>query len=332
MPGSIIWCAEWQLFMKLLLKGLVGLALGGVLLVAAISSVDLKDAQAILEGSRTTPLLAAVLIYWCGVLVRVLRWQLLLTDIAPLSLPKVARALVVGYAVNNILPARLGELFRVDYLARRFRVTRSAALGSVILERLFDGIAAVLLLTVGLGFSQLNPFESSLAVAAATGLAILASVLTGVILLIAFRKRLSVFGIPWLAVRFDVMASAMSIVYRPIILLVAAYTSVAWCFEAFAVWMVLAAFGIEIPAGQLCLVFGAAAWSTLLPSAPAYVGSLQVAFVLAFSAIGLAPVLAIVCSTATQLFLFGSITFAGLGVLTCDYFIRATAIMKRNAL
>jgi hypothetical protein len=35
----------------------------------------------------------------------------------------VAETLVVGCAFNNLLPARLGELFRADYAKRRFGVT-----------------------------------------------------------------------------------------------------------------------------------------------------------------------------------------------------------------
>jgi len=38
---------------------------------------------------------------------------------SPVSAAAVLQALLVGYAVNGALPARLGELFRADYLSRR---------------------------------------------------------------------------------------------------------------------------------------------------------------------------------------------------------------------
>jgi glycosyltransferase 2 family protein len=317
--------------MKIILKAILGIAFGGLLLWLAISRVDLRDAATVLESSRTAPLLVALAAYWIGIAIRVLRWQLLLRDIARLSFLQVARALVVGYAVNNVLPARIGELFRVDYLARRFQVARSAALGSVILERVCDGIIAVVLLMAGLNFSRHKFLDSSLGAAAVTGALAIAAALLAIILLVAFRDRLSILRAPWLVSRFEVLVASMSIIHRPVILGVAIYSMAAWCLEAIAVRFVLSAFSIELAVGELCLVFGAAALSTLLPSAPGYVGSLQVAFVIAFSAIGIAPVLAIVSSTATQIFLFGSITIVGLTVLMSDHLLGAASFLKRDA-
>jgi hypothetical protein len=62
----------------------------------------------------------------------------------------VAEALLVGYGFNNLIPARLGELVRADYAKRQFGVSRSAALGSIVIERLLDGFIVVLCLSEGL--------------------------------------------------------------------------------------------------------------------------------------------------------------------------------------
>jgi uncharacterized membrane protein YbhN (UPF0104 family) len=67
------------------------------------------------------------------------------------------------------------------------------------------------------------------------------------------------------------------------------------------------------------LIFGAGAFATLLPSAPGYLGSLQAAFVLSFSALGIPPDVAILLATAAQLLLFGSVTVAGLGILSVNH-------------
>jgi uncharacterized protein (TIRG00374 family) len=316
--------------MKHVLTAILGVAFGGVLLWFAISTVDLADAATVLASSRTTPLLAALAAYWIAITIRILRWQLLLREIAPLAFFQVARALVVGYAINNVLPARIGELFRVDYLARRFRVGRSAALGSVILERLFDGLVAVAVLIVGLSFLRLKFLDSPLGAVAVTGTLVIAVALLAIILLVSFRGRLSISRAPWLLSRVEVLLSSMSVIHRPVILTVAIYSVAAWCMEAIAFRFVVSAFSIELAVGELCLVFGAAALSTLLPSAPGYVGSLQVAFVLAFSAIGIAPVFAVVSSTAVQIVLLGSMTIVGLTVLISDHLLGAASFLRRD--
>ena len=75
-------------------------------------------------------------------------------DIARLSRQSptglVARALVVGYGLNTIMPARLGELFRAEFFKKTFGLSRVWALTSIVIERLFDGLAVVACLGVGL--------------------------------------------------------------------------------------------------------------------------------------------------------------------------------------
>ena len=73
----------------------------------------------------------------------------------------------------------------------------------------------------------------------------------------------------------------------------------------------MSGFGVKIGVAGLSLVCGLATFSTLLPSAPGYVGSLQAAFVLAFVALGLEPMLGLLSATAAQLLLFGSVTVVG---------------------
>ncbi|MBU6447092.1 MAG: flippase-like domain-containing protein, partial [Verrucomicrobia bacterium] len=45
---------------------------------------------------------------------RAFRWQKLLLPFIPLTYWQVFKALLVGHAMNVVLPARLGELFRVN--------------------------------------------------------------------------------------------------------------------------------------------------------------------------------------------------------------------------
>src|SRR5262249_51405131 len=60
----------------------------------------------------------------------------------------VLEAFIVGFAANYLLPARLGELFRADYLKRISGLPRTAALGSIAVERTIDGLTVVALLVL----------------------------------------------------------------------------------------------------------------------------------------------------------------------------------------
>ena len=56
----------------------------------------------------------------------------------------------IGYAVNNVLPARAGDAVRVVLMAPRAQASRRTVLGTIVAERLLDvGVILVLFLVVG---------------------------------------------------------------------------------------------------------------------------------------------------------------------------------------
>ena len=81
---------------------------------------------------------------------RVARWYCLLVVVVPARPQVVGEVLLVGTAMNNVLPARLGELIRADYGKRRLGATRSALLATIVVERLADLAAIVAALLCGM--------------------------------------------------------------------------------------------------------------------------------------------------------------------------------------
>jgi hypothetical protein len=79
----------------------------------------------------------ALLSHW----VRAIRWSYLLSPVKPnTSLRNLFSAVMIGYAVNNLLP-RIGELFRPVVVGKLEQISRSAAFGTVVVERILDAIA-----------------------------------------------------------------------------------------------------------------------------------------------------------------------------------------------
>ena len=71
---------------------------------------------------------------------RSIRWRFLLSPLATLEVNRLYPVIVIGYMANNLMPVRLGELVRSYYLARREKVSGSAALATVAIERVYDGV------------------------------------------------------------------------------------------------------------------------------------------------------------------------------------------------
>src|ERR1700732_2924085 len=136
-----------------LIQLVIGLACTVLFLAIAFYRVQLGAVSAALAGGHPVWVAAAMLIYAANLAIRAWRWQIILRPVAAIPYPIVARALPVGYGLNTIMPARLGELFRAEFFKKSFGLSRVWALTSIVIERLFDGLTVVTCLGIGLFLS-----------------------------------------------------------------------------------------------------------------------------------------------------------------------------------
>jgi len=90
----------------------------------------------------------SVLCYLTGLFIRGFRTRLLVSPDTHLSVLTASNIVVVGYAVNTIFPARMGELARAGMLCERTGISFIQSVTVVFLERLLDGIVILLLLVL----------------------------------------------------------------------------------------------------------------------------------------------------------------------------------------
>jgi len=93
------------------------------------------------------------------------------------------------------------------------------------------------------------------------------------------------------------------------------FTVPIWALELGAMWHVCQAMGVSPGWAGMLTLMGGASLSTLMPTAPGYVGSYQIAFVIILGQFGVTSTSAIVASTAIQIYLIGTYTLAGLAIL-----------------
>jgi len=298
--------------------GFLGVAFGAALLYFALRGADLAEVKRLFGGIAPQWIASAWLVYAASVVLRVLRWRLLLKEIVPeLSAAAVGETLLVGYAVNNVLPARLGELFRADYAKRRLGIGRAGALGSIITERLLDGLMIITLLWIGLLLVRWQSADSEVELlkTVALGASVFITVMIGFVLLLAFFggrfERLPA----WLGTRIGHLVEGIVAWRRGPTLAVGILTVMIWIGEACALWLVFRATGFLLTGGQTAALMGSASLSTLIPTAPAYLGSYQYVFVVAMRAFAWPESAGIVAATVIQAVFYGSVTLSGLSLM-----------------
>ena len=101
-----------------------------------------------MKSARLDLLFGAFVLTVAMYVVRAERWQYLLAPLGPTRFAVTFRATVIGFAASFILPARAGEVLRPYLLARKEQLSVTATFATVIVERMLDLVAVLLLLAI----------------------------------------------------------------------------------------------------------------------------------------------------------------------------------------
>jgi uncharacterized protein (TIRG00374 family) len=130
-------------------KTVLGLVLTVLLLWWVLRDVSVADVWARVHEADPWLLAGAVLLATFSFVLRAIRWKVLLRPSHPDSrFDSRFGATCIGFAVNNLLPARLGEFARAYALSRTEGLNIGASIASLVAERIFDGLVLAFLLFV----------------------------------------------------------------------------------------------------------------------------------------------------------------------------------------
>jgi glycosyltransferase 2 family protein len=108
--------------------------------------LDIGRIRASIEQIRWSVLVIAVMFLAAGYAVRTVRWWWTLRACnAPTELRACVWPLLVGVAVNNVVPFRAGDVYRIMVFRQQLRAPAAQLIGTLLIERILD-------LTVLLGF------------------------------------------------------------------------------------------------------------------------------------------------------------------------------------
>ena len=127
------------------LRTVIALAAAGGLLALFLRNTDFHAVGTELARARVGLLLLALVTTGAAYVFRALRWQYLLQPIGRVHFGNALRTTIIGFAASALLPARAGEVLRPYLLAKRERLSATAAFATIILERLLDTMMVLVL-------------------------------------------------------------------------------------------------------------------------------------------------------------------------------------------
>ena len=268
------------------------------LLAFFFRNADMAGVWAETRRADPVPLVLALIATGLMYALRALRWQYLLAPIGHTRFGTAFRATVIGFAASFLLPARAGEVIRPYLLARRERLSATAAFATIILERLLDLVTvlvmfALFVLTVAPGVVSGDP--SQLARVKFGGLLAGAGAIAGLAILfvlaghperigrIALRvERVLPARLAQAVARFvETFAQGLAVMRQPRRLLVSLAWSVPlWMAIAAGIWLTSQAFHITFPYTASFLVMTLLVVGVAMPT-PGAIGGFHAAYQIA---------------------------------------------------
>jgi uncharacterized protein (TIRG00374 family) len=290
----------------------------------ALSNIDLSLAWRGLRTSNYWWLLAALAAFALGNVARAVRWRSLFAQGRRPSLAVVTDAMLVGYLYNNIMPARAGEAARVLVLTQRSTTPPVEIVGTVVLERLYDVLAILLIFFAA---EPWLPHVSWFGAAAVAAIVLAALIAAAAIVLAVYGDRplrfllkplgrFSLFSGERLERTIDELIHGLSGLRHPWLAFEAfVWTIAAWLLTALCAYLVSLAFHLHLPFACGVLVAVAIGLSMILPSPPAAVGVFEGAALIALEAYGVSHSAALPYAVVLHLVNFIPFVLVGAAIL-----------------
>lgn len=310
-------------------RAALGFALSAALLAWSLRDVRLAEVWLRLRQANIPLLLLSAATATATFPLRARRWRTLLEPVAGvLPFAPLWHATAVGMMVNNVVPARAGELARAFALTRETRrVTFSAAFASIAVDRVFDSVVLLALMLA----AMLDPRFPREAVVAGqrigSWVALAALVAAGVLValylvvffpdwLIALFERFARRVVPALEARgraaLHAFAAGLGALRAPRrFAAVFGWTLAHWLVNALSLWIGFRALGIGAPFTAALLLQGIIAIGVAIPSSPGFFGVFEAFAVAGLALYGIPAGLAVSWAVGFHLLSFIPITVIG---------------------
>ena len=262
----------------------LGLAVSALFVWLLLRRADLGRMVAEIRDVTAGDLAAIAALLVGGHAARIVRWSRLLqwtgTDV---PVRHCVAPYLIGVSLNNLLPLRAGDVYRIVAFGERAQIARTRLLGSIIVERLLDFTVLFVFLAGGLMSLQdasiregFMPWITAVVLtvgACATGFVVLRVVLArslqgGE----TSTPRHGVRGHLWSLV--GLLAQSLNVFATPLrIVSLLALSAIAWTISVVIFGIVAAACGVSDYVASSILAAGAANLAGLLPSSPGSIGT-----------------------------------------------------------
>jgi len=263
------------------LQTVLGITVSALLLYLAARNVQFAEVLPLLRQANFLYLALAGACAVFAVWLRAWRWRYLMPNTELIKTGNLFSATMIGFMGNNLLPLRIGDLARAYIAAKKENTTASAILATVVIERLFDVFAILVMLSVIFFHMPLprwiaNSFLLMLALGALAWIALL-SMRTQAATIGAWTSRMmpAPHGLRIEGLILSFFAGLAAMRNKKHLAIVALLSIPIWTTYALGTYAALKACAIAVPFSASWVVLAFVGIGVSLPSAPGFVGTFQ---------------------------------------------------------
>lgn len=275
-----------------ILKIFAAFAIVTIALKIFLANSDPKELSEILKDTDIKIFIFAMIPALLTLLFRAIRWSIILPAIDGASKNNLADYTIIGFMINNIVPARLGEAVRIFLLWSKNKYPLSVSVGSLILERIIDTV--IYFLFFGIPAYAFSTSEQIKKVGLGFIVAALIILLGFIIFCIIFNIKKEIIlpqNFPGKNKIEKIISELISTLHwtnsvKKIFLFIFLSILTSFCYVAIF-YMFGKNFGLSIGILKGMFFQGCASLGSAIPLAPGYIGTVHAAILQGFDIIGM---------------------------------------------
>lgn len=148
------------------IKKVILLLITLVFLYFVFVNLDFKELFEIIKGFNLTCLVALSVSIILALACRGVCFKILISKTVNAPLKDLIPLCIAGASLNIVLPARAGDIFRAYYVGQKYNENKVKIFGTIMLERIFDGLIILLMLLCAIFLYNKNELAQKLCIGA----------------------------------------------------------------------------------------------------------------------------------------------------------------------
>lgn len=290
-----------------------------IFLYLAIKNVQYKKVRDALTGANYLFVIPAMLMVILSFVIRGIRWGYFFKK--KIKFQSLFGMMMIGFMVNNILPARIGEVTRAYMIGKKENISRSLSFATIILERIFDGLSLLFILGISMIFSKFPGWVKGIGL---IGLFIF----SGSLLFLVILRLKKAFMVKHIENLTSIFHKGLSLKISSLLIkfidglevlknlkstwLIVIYSIISQLVLAGEFHMLFFSFSFNLPFYAAYLTASVVGISSMIPSAPGYIGVFQSFCVGSLLLFGVEKDIALSYSIITHIVQYIPVTLIGL--------------------